>query len=124
MILGRRAVVARPHLAEAYVYPRSRSDMCGPSTASHIIFLSKHRYRHCLDADQIVHTRFGESRSMVSLLHYQGRAHGLVTTSTIPDGENEFYLVETRELIDNGMAHTQVRATTSSRVLTVLCGVI
>lgn len=76
------------------------------------IFLSN--TRHCLDTDQVVHTRFGEARYMMSLLHHQGRAHGLVGTSTMPGGDSEVYLVETRELIDGGMAHIQVSTTTSS----------
>lgn len=42
-----------------------------------------------------------------------GQANGLVITSTMPTADHEVHLVEVRELIDGGMAHTQVRATST-----------
>eukprot|EP00752_Nemacystus_decipiens_P005597 g5066.t1 len=59
------------------------------------------------DADRVTQTSFGERRSMLSLSQ-PGQASGLVITTTIPTADHELHLVEVRELIDGGTAHTQV----------------
>lgn len=60
-----------------------------------------------LDTEGVIETQFGERRSMVSFSH-AGQQVGLVITTTRPAAENELHVVEVRELIDGGMAHTQV----------------
>lgn len=60
-----------------------------------------------LDTEGVIETEFGERRSMVSFSH-AGRPVGLVITTTRPTAESELHLVEVRELIDGGVAHTQV----------------
>lgn len=65
-------------------------------------------FRYYFDTDRVTQTRFGERRSMLSLAQ-PGQASGLVITSTMPTADHEVHLVEVRELIDGGMAHTQVR---------------
>lgn len=44
---------------------------------------------------------------MVSFTH-AGRPRGLVITTARQTAESELHLVEVRDLIDGGMAHTQV----------------
>lgn len=65
--------------------------------------------RYYFDTDRVTQTRFGERRSMLSLAQ-PGQASGLVITSTMPTADHEVHLVEVRELIDGGRAHTQVRS--------------
>jgi len=67
--------------------------------------------RYFFDTDQVMKTRYGERRSMLSLTN-PGQTNGLVITSTMPTSDHEVHLVEVRELIDGGMAHTQVSHTT------------
>lgn len=74
--------------------------------------ISYHHVRYYFDTDRITQTRFGERRSMLSLAQ-PGQTSGLVITSTMPTADHEVHLVEVRELIDGGMAHTQVRLRTA-----------
>lgn len=50
-----------------------------------------------------------------------GQASGLVITSTMPTADHEVHLVEVRELIDGGMAHTQVRRYSTATGLLCFC---
>eukprot|EP00752_Nemacystus_decipiens_P005599 g5068.t1 len=59
------------------------------------------------DTDRVTQTGYGEWRSMLSLSQ-PGQANGLVITSTVPTADHDVHLVEVRELIDGGTAHTQV----------------
>lgn len=73
------------------------------------IFLNQSHFGNSyhLDTEGVIETDFGERRSMVSFSH-AGRSVGLVITTTRPTAESELHLVEVRELIDGGMAHSQV----------------
>lgn len=72
--------------------------------------------RYCLGTDQVLNTIFGEGRVTVTLSQ-QGQANGLIISSTLPTADQDIYLVETRELIDDGTMHTQVSNLNTTRYL-------
>lgn len=60
-----------------------------------------------LDVEKTTSTRYGEKRTMASLLDW-GQMDGLVVTTNVPTMGGTMHMVETRQLLHGGREHLQV----------------